>query len=72
MDVRLLLETLNSTDTRVGEWVNVIGYVTAAYPPGSRSMEYLANTTSIQAIVFWSAGSIKLDEYEKSLMLMTA
>lgn len=67
VDVRLLLETLDSTDTRIGEWVNIIGYVATASPTANRGIVSLKNATSVQAIVFWSAGSIKLEEYEKGL-----
>jgi hypothetical protein len=65
VDVRLLLETLTSTDTRIGEWVNIIGYITEPMPTSLTARNpYHA---SIQAIVLWSAGSIKLDDYEKIL-----
>jgi hypothetical protein len=67
VNVRLLLETLKSTDTRLGEWVNVIGYVTEPFSPGHSSVDVLKNTTSVQAIILWSAGSVKLEEYEKTL-----
>ena len=65
VDVNLLLETLKTSDTRIGEWVNVIGYVTKQESKksnhGTRTVEF----TSIQAIVYWSAGSLKVDEYEE-------
>jgi hypothetical protein len=62
VDVKLLVETLKSSDTQTGEWVNVMGYVTM------RSDQKAAvSSTSVQAIVVWSAGPVKLDEYEKTL-----
>lgn len=62
VDVRLLLNTLKSTDTRVGEWVNVMGYITmtGSAPPTN-------HTIPIQAIVLWASGPLKLDVYERSL-----
>lgn len=74
-----MLETLKSTDTSVGEWVNVIGYVT---DPEARSGDCELKTASkngngpstdspmmvhVQAVMLWSAGAIRLGEYEKTL-----
>jgi hypothetical protein len=68
VDVNLLLGTLHSTDTRVGEWVNVMGYIRVpSSKQDPRSEDKQANI-SVQAIVLWSAGSVKLDEYEKFLV----
>ncbi len=68
VDVNLLLETLKSTDTRVGEWVNVMGYMTSL--PGDHTVlsGFPGTVTTVQAIVLWSAGSVKLDDYEKILV----
>ena len=68
MDVNLLLGTLHSTDTRVGEWVNVMGYITVPSSKQDRTCEDKQANISVQAIVLWSAGSVKLDEYEKFLV----
>jgi hypothetical protein len=68
VDVNLLLGTLHSTDTRVGEWVNVMGYITAPSSKQHRSSEDKQVNVSVQAIVLWSSGSVKLDEYEKFLV----
>lgn len=72
MDVNLLLSTLKPTDTQVGEWVNVMGYVTSqpvlARPnrkPDSGAPRQA--TVAVQAVLLWSAGSIKLGEYERIL-----
>jgi hypothetical protein len=67
VDVKLLLSTLKSTDTRIGEWVNVMGYITATPSTQRLGTEQTKSTTSVQAIVLWSAGSVRLEEYEKSL-----
>jgi hypothetical protein len=67
VDVNLLLGTLHSTDTRIGEWVNVMGYITVpSSKQDCRSKAKQANV-SVQAVVLWSAGSVKVDEYEKFL-----
>ncbi|KAL8847295.1 MAG: hypothetical protein Q9221_007671 [Calogaya cf. arnoldii] len=45
VDVNLLLETLKCTDTRVGEWVNVMGYVQGAeeYKAGKNQEDKAGN-----------------------------
>jgi hypothetical protein len=68
VDVNHLLGTLHSTDTRVGEWVNVMGYITVPSSKQDRRSEDKQANVSVQAIVLWSAGSVKVDEYEKSLV----
>lgn len=79
MDVTLLLETLAGTDTQVGEWLNVIGYViaagdgpsagTAGREGGARGRDDAGGKVlvRIQAILLWSAGSVKIGEYERAL-----
>lgn len=62
MDVNLLVSTLRYTDTQIGEWINVLGYVQ------SKSRDSPAPlSTNVQAVMLWSAGFIKLDEYEAML-----
>lgn len=68
VDVTMLLETLKSTDTRIGEWVNVIGYITN--PPSGNALQVNnqdGSVSHVQAIMLWSAGSINLAEYDKFL-----
>lgn len=86
VDVTLLLETLAGTDTQVGEWVNVIGYVFAAGDDASRAGAAgggggrdrdrgkgrddeggRVSSVRVQAIMLWSAGSVKIGEYERVL-----
>lgn len=62
VDVQLLLDTLKSSDTRVGEWVNVIGYVGSV--EASVSSEH---RVPVQALVLWTSGPLKLDGYEACL-----
>ena len=81
VDVNLLLEGLKGTQTAVGEWVNVMAYVEAppqklknrskarGCPRGlsveNRKLEVA--TVRVQAVMLWSAGAIKLAEYETAL-----
>jgi len=72
VDVNLLLSTLKSNDTRIGEWVNILGYITPT-PPETQNI-IIGSITSgeprlsmVQAILLWSAGSVRLQEYERSL-----
>jgi hypothetical protein len=69
VDVNLVLETLSWEQTRPGEWVNVIGYVTenpgqpnANSPPGTNR-----TTACVQAILLWSAGPVNPQQYEESV-----
>lgn len=67
VDVGLLLETLKSTDVGVGEWVNVMGYITEPRAMAEKTPRSRKDEVVIQAIVLWSAGSVRLDDYEKIL-----
>jgi hypothetical protein len=68
VDIRLLLETMRTENTQVGEWVNVLGYVTTPpvpkdcvqHPDGSRQVW-------VRAVLLWSTGPLKIDEYESHL-----
>jgi Telomere capping, CST complex subunit len=62
VDIGLLLQSLKSTDTQVGEWVNVIGYVTA---PSASSL--ISDAKAVQALILWSANSIHIKEYEEAM-----
>ncbi|KAL9117296.1 MAG: hypothetical protein Q9187_006168 [Circinaria calcarea] len=73
VDVNLLLSSLKATDTQTGEWVNVIGYVDPndgeRIQIGKRSGNTRASTViRVQAVMVWSAGAIKIEEYEKAVM----
>lgn len=67
VDVNLLLETLNTPLMRIGEWVSVIGYVTEQESKPGRDGKILGRFTSVQAIIYWSAGAIKVEEYEEAV-----
>ena len=81
MDVNLLLETLRREDTQVGAWVNVVGYLEGIVKEGKRGkmreterdVEAQQGDAApvvyvrVQAIMLWSAGGVKIGEYEKAL-----
>ncbi|TAQ91447.1 hypothetical protein B7494_g181 [Chlorociboria aeruginascens] len=64
VNVELLLSTLKSNETQIGEWVNVIGYIAAQQ---LSSLSEVRSEVAIQAIVLWSAGPLQLDGYERNL-----
>lgn len=65
VNVELLLETLQSELTRVGEWVNVIGYIEAK-PRRSASEKGREDVPSahVQALVIWPTGPLNVHQYE--------
>ena len=70
VNVDLLVSSLKQEDTTVGEWLNVIGYVNDhqnfnTENQVARSVELVE--VKIQAIMIWSAGSVKLADYERAL-----
>ncbi|KAK1468744.1 hypothetical protein CPAR01_15382 [Colletotrichum paranaense] len=67
VDIQLLLSTMTSNQTRIGEWVNVVGYLTPA-PPGTRAKGTTREPriAAVQAIMLWSAGPLNLQRYEAS------
>jgi len=84
VDANLLLGNMKSTDTRIGEWINVIGYIEwgASKAQGAKKVEgngirkrrpraedvvKRGGEVKVQAVMLWSAGAIKLGEYEKHL-----
>ncbi|KAH7358285.1 CST complex subunit Ten1 [Plectosphaerella cucumerina] len=66
VDVNLLLEKLTAELTRVGEWVNVTGYISETTRPNGDGH------VPIQALLLWSAGPLDLQRYERSLVAMKA
>ncbi|TVY40105.1 hypothetical protein LOCC1_G005318 [Lachnellula occidentalis] len=63
VSIDLILNTIKSHETRIGEWVNVMGYIQ------SKPIQPVINESgiAIQAIVLWSSGSFNLQTYERSL-----
>lgn len=72
VDVRLLLEKLNAEQTSVGQWVNVIGYVSAApsTPPVKQSNKRKMgpSTVHVQALMLWPSGPLDIGRYETYLV----
>lgn len=66
MDVKLLVNSLGSTETRIGEWINVLGYRS----PEDTNFGLSGSDVLIQAIMLWPAGPLDLKGYERSLDLM--
>ncbi|KAL2190921.1 hypothetical protein L209DRAFT_760719 [Thermothelomyces heterothallicus CBS 203.75] len=73
VDVNLVLESLGPEQTRVGEWVNVIGYITDIAPLADRGNESAPGTQIVhaQAVLLWSAGPFDIRRYEASLKTLT-
>lgn len=68
---------MKTTDTQRGEWINVVGYVEGRRMisrPESRTPEGGTDEVvgvKVQAILLWSAGDVKLGQYEKTLVERT-
>ncbi|TRX92024.1 hypothetical protein FHL15_007121 [Xylaria flabelliformis] len=77
VDVKLLLETLKSEQTDMGQWVHVIGYITSVDPVSpmtatdSRHPSRSKTTArvGVQALLLWIARGLDLGTYEKSMLV---
>jgi len=58
VDVKLLLEKLSHENLRVGEWLNVIGYITG------RTRAKGVAVVGVQAVMVWSTGPMDVGRYE--------
>ncbi|KAK3403198.1 CST complex subunit Ten1 [Sordaria brevicollis] len=76
VDVTLVLRTLKSDQVRIGEWVNVIGYVTTVTPSPARkgsmreSEPFQARVHTqvrIRALLLWSSGPLDTQRYDESV-----
>ncbi|KAH7407791.1 CST complex subunit Ten1 [Cadophora sp. MPI-SDFR-AT-0126] len=65
VDVNLLITTLKSNETQIGEWVNVMGYITSSQKQKVNGEDKVE--IGVQALVLWSAGPFNLAGYENSL-----
>jgi hypothetical protein len=65
VDVNLLVNTLKSHETRIGEWVNVMGYIERMKKQNNPSSNQ--SEIRVQALVLWSSGPFNLEGYERSL-----
>ncbi|CAD6445133.1 341e633b-d96f-4607-9a1f-ed4b42ab7e41 [Sclerotinia trifoliorum] len=68
VNIQLLLNSVQSHETKIGEWVNVVGYVVDIGESQDSKVCLSGSGIAIQAIVLWSSGPIQLDAYERSLM----
>ena len=69
VDVNLILETTQSSVFQSGNWVNVIGYVRKTQLRNRKefSLRSAKDTVSVQAILIWDAGALRIDGYENTL-----
>ncbi|KAK4149149.1 CST complex subunit Ten1 [Chaetomidium leptoderma] len=68
VDVNLILQSLGSDQTRIGEWVNVIGYITDIAPPADgKGSNHGSPTVHTQAALLWSTGPLDIRRYETSV-----
>ena len=77
VDVNLLLENLKREDIVVGAWVNIVGYIEEIMNKKEKVRVLDGNMgqgriprvdlVKVQAILLWSAGSVKIGEYERAL-----
>ncbi|KAK0668858.1 CST complex subunit Ten1 [Cercophora samala] len=67
VDVNLVLQSLKAEQTRIGEWVNVIGYVTST---DSKRLRDTNSVVEVQATLLWSAGPLNLQKYEASVQAL--
>lgn len=67
VNITLVLPTIKSHETQVGEWVNVIGYIETESSHCAGHLKHSRGNVAVQALLLWSSGPLQLDEYEKSL-----
>ncbi|AEO62482.1 uncharacterized protein THITE_2148687 [Thermothielavioides terrestris NRRL 8126] len=73
VDVNLVLESLSADQTRVGEWINVIGYITDVAPSADGKKPHSqAPRVHAQAVLLWSAGPVDVRRYEASVRGLNA
>jgi hypothetical protein len=63
--VKLLLQSIGAEQTDIGQWVNVIGYVTSIGPssvvaPHTTPVQHVG----VQALVLWTAKDLDMSSYE--------
>lgn len=65
VDIKLLVTTLKGSETRIGEWVNVMGYIQTQQQSAGQTSN--SHSVQVQALVLWSSGPFSLDRYERCL-----
>jgi Telomere capping, CST complex subunit len=74
VDITLILESVKSEMLQPGTWLNIIGYRFNEAPPRrvrvlrSESAEGNTQMGSVQAVLVWSAGALRIADYEKILL----
>jgi len=71
VNVDLLLDCLGPKQTRVGEWVNVIGYI-KSITNGRGASGTRTSSVHVQALLVWSAGSVDVQRYEAAVSEMAS
>ncbi|KAI1821510.1 CST complex subunit Ten1 [Xylaria intraflava] len=76
VDVKLLLRTLKSEQTDIGQWVHVIGYLTSIRPAAATDApdslgRRVTPRVGVQALILWTAQDLDLGAYEKSMLADT-
>lgn len=67
VDVHLVLAKLEAEQTRIGEWVNVLGYVTSRpLSPAGKLVMHEGPSVHVQALLLWSAGPLDVQQYHIS------
>lgn len=61
VDIELVLETLQLGLTRIGEWINVVGYVLDG---SSKAPDAVAH---VQALMVWETGPLDIQQYERAV-----
>lgn len=63
---------MGAEQTRIGEWLNVTGYITAIkhHQPAAGDLPDEHVEVSVQALLVWSAGPLDLQRYEQTLSAM--
>ena len=71
VDINLLLEAVKAVDLQVGALLNVLGYVrkrpSTAIRTRSASGPLERKSVDVEAVMIWSAGAVRIGEYERVL-----
>nr|OQO17333.1 hypothetical protein B0A51_12594 [Rachicladosporium sp. CCFEE 5018] len=59
-----ITSTLNAELTQIGALLNVVGYVDHSSVVNASEKE---SSTNVNALMIWSAGAVKVDEYETAV-----
>lgn len=70
-----VLESITPTTIQIGTWLNVVGFISRNEDTEHKDVQAASNKSSrpmlkvvtVDAVMIWDAGSIKLDAYEKAL-----